>query len=205
MFVSAQKPPFMTIRTKPIQRFLCSARRLTALFLCLSLLPIQGGYAESRLYAESPAAAQTGAGIPPLPAISIPKEMGVVEEYHQGENGKTMIYIQDAHDSLEAQENIAKIITHLVKNSGVKTVLEEGYEGPVPSDAFFSVFKDPQAKEKVAYFLMDKLRLGGAEYAHVNRTQDFDLIGIDSIALHKKKYRLVSKVHRGKSAYRQRS
>ncbi|MBN1687645.1 MAG: glycosyltransferase family 4 protein, partial [Candidatus Omnitrophica bacterium] len=118
--------------------------------------------------------------------MSIPDKLGTIEEFHQGTNGKTIIYIQDAHDSLEAQENIAKIINHLVEHNGVRTVFEEGYEGPVPTDEFFSIFKDPRAKEKVSYFLMDKLRLGGAEYAHVNRKGDFELIGADSIEFHKK-------------------
>ena len=33
---------------------------------------------------------------------------------------------------------------------------------------------------------MDQLRLGGAEYAHINRQEDFRLIGADSINLHLK-------------------
>jgi len=104
-----------------------------------------------------------------------------------------VVFIQDAHDSLEAQENTAKIINHLVTNYGVKTVFEEGYEGPVPTDKYFGFIKDPKIKEKVSYFLMDHLRVGGAEYAHINRTKDFNLIGADSLKLHKEnidQYRL---------------
>jgi len=66
----------------------------------------------------------------------------------------------------------------------VKTVFEEGYEGPVPTDALFDEIGDPTLREKVSYFLLDKLRLGGAEYAHINRKTDFKLIGADSNALH---------------------
>ena len=68
----------------------------------------------------------------------------------------------------------------------MKTVFEEGYEGPVPTDEYFGFIKDPKIKEKVSYFLMDKLRLGGAEYAHINRKRDFKLIGADSGSLHLK-------------------
>jgi isopentenyldiphosphate isomerase/L-amino acid N-acyltransferase YncA/SAM-dependent methyltransferase len=132
----------------------------------------------------------------------------------------SIVFIQDAHDSLEAQENIAKIIEHLVTNYGVKTVFEEGYEGPVPTDEYFGSIKDPELKRKVAYFFMDHLRIGGAEYAHINRAAkphnretangerqtirqafpvprspmgDFDLIGADSLKLHREnvdQYRL---------------
>ena len=59
------------------------------------------------------------------------------------------LYIQDVHDSLEAQENIAKLINYLVEQYGVKTVYEEGYEGPVPTDEYFGFIKDAKIKEKV--------------------------------------------------------
>lgn len=122
--------------------------------------------------------------------ISIPLDLGRIEESYLAPRSTnhdpqpTIIYIQDAHDSLEAQENIAKLIHYLVEHYGVKTVFEEGYEGPVPTDEYFGFIKDPEIKEKVSYFLMDKLRIGGAEYAHINRKKDFRLIGADSIKLH---------------------
>jgi Ser/Thr protein kinase RdoA (MazF antagonist)/SAM-dependent methyltransferase len=100
------------------------------------------------------------------------------------ESRKTIIFIQDAHDSLEAQENIAKLIGKFVKEKGIKTVFEEGYEGPVPTDKFFGFIKDPKTKQKVSYFLLDKLRVGGAEYAHINRTSDFKLIGVEDLKLY---------------------
>ncbi len=154
--------------------------KITAIFLSFSLI-----LSESSLYAL------------PLPSkpltVSIPGELGTIEETFQAAcpklqasdprsrqgkfsdlqpaacSRKVVIYIQDAHDSLEAQENIAKTIQYLVKRYGVRTVYEEGYEGLVPTDDYFGFIKDPAIKEKVSYFLMDKLRIGGAEYAHINR------------------------------------
>lgn len=116
--------------------------------------------------------------------IAVPPELGKIEESFQGTSGKTILFIQDAHDSLEAQENIAKLIDRFVKEKGIKTVFEEGYEGQVPTDEFFGFIKDPKIKRKVSYFLLDKLRLGGAEYAHVNRTHDFKLIGVENLKLY---------------------
>jgi len=116
--------------------------------------------------------------------IVIPPELGKVEESFRGTTDKTVIFIQDAHDSLEAQENIAKLIDKFVKEKGIKTVFEEGYEGPVPTDKFFGFIKDPKVKQKVSYFLLDKLRVGGAEYAHINRAHDFKLIGVEDLKLY---------------------
>ncbi len=84
--------------------------------------------------------------------IKIPSEFGTIEESSLHSSNKTIIYIQDAHDSLEAQENIAKIIQHLVEHDGVKTVYEEGYEGPVPSDEYFGFIKDPRSKKRFPIF-----------------------------------------------------
>jgi len=151
-----------------------------------------------------------------LPGIQvefkIPSQLGTLEEFRPADclkkrdsetcSPKTVIYIQDAHDSLEVQENIAGLIQTLVSKYGVKTVLEEGYEGPVPTDYYFGAIQDSQVRRKVAYFLMDKLRLGGAEYAHITRfdsassrspsvgrkkdeRSDFKLIGADSLKLHR--------------------
>ncbi len=155
--------------------------------------------------------------------IAVPPELGTIDEVYRTprpDSRKTIVFIQDAHDSLEAQENISKIINRMVANCGVRTVFEEGYEGPVPTDQFFGFIKDPAIKEKVSYFLMDHLRVGGAEYAHINRklasgvegiadrkikdtkgltphlysrSVDFQLIGADSLKLHKEnilQYRL---------------
>lgn len=115
------------------------------------------------------------------PALKIPVEFGREEESFTGRSQKTILYIQDAHDSLEAQKNIAALVSHFTENSGIKTVFEEGYEGPVPTDQFFGFIKDIEARLKVSSFLLDKLRIGGAEYAHINRKTDFNLIGADHL------------------------
>ncbi len=176
-------------------------KKTVALFLCVSLiLSNNTGYAAVK--------SSVGAGL--VPALeghpqgvplqfNIPADLGTLEESFKGTSGKTIIYIQDAHDSLEAQENIAKLINHLVEKQGVKTVFEEGYEGPVPTDDYFDFIKDPKIKEKVSYFFLDKLRLGGAEYAHINRKKEFDLIGADN-----RKLRLENIRYYRRSAKRQK-
>jgi len=116
--------------------------------------------------------------------LSIPAAYGTLEAFHQGRNHKTVIYIQDAHDSLEAQINIAEMIRFLVEKQNVTTVLEEGFEGPVPTDQYFGGMTDDGIKEKTAWLLMDRLRIGGAEYAHITRKKDFKLVGADDVRLH---------------------
>ncbi|MFZ5802500.1 MAG: SAM-dependent methyltransferase [Candidatus Omnitrophota bacterium] len=114
----------------------------------------------------------------------IPDAFGTITDRYRGNSGKTVFFIQDAHDSFEAQQNIASILSLLVSRHGVQTVYEEGYEGPVPTDRYFGTIREPELRKNIAYYLMDKLRLGGAEFAHITRTKDFKLIGVDKIRLH---------------------
>jgi len=145
-------------------RFNAAAR----VFLCLSFL-----------FPASASALE-----PPVRKVTVPETLGTVDETFTGSTGKTVIYIQDAHDSLEAQQNIARLIGVLTAEAGVKKVFEEGYEGPVPTDDYFGFIRGAEIRRKVSFFLLDTLRLSGAEFAHVNRTRDFELTGADSIRFH---------------------
>jgi signal transduction histidine kinase len=163
------------------------AIRVAALFVCLCLGLETPGYSAVSGNTQSSRPIRLNDSVRgQFPLIAIPESLGKVEDYYQGESGKTILYIQDAHDSLEAQEHIAGIIAYLVGHHGVKTVYEEGYEGPVPSDRYFGSIRDAEVKQKLSWFFMDRLRLGGAEYAHINRKQDFDLIGVEDLQLYEK-------------------
>lgn len=161
-----------------------SLRTLTslALIVCLLMLDVPV-YAFNPLpQAEEPQGGEPSFSSP-VP-IQIPENLGSMELFHRGSSGKTLIYIQDAHDSLQAQENISRLIHHLVETQKVKTVFEEGYEGQVPTDEFFGSIEENGIRERTAFFFMDRLRISGAEYAHITRTRDFDLIGADDEGLH---------------------
>ena len=160
-------------------------RRTTAIFVVLVFTLFDAGRYAPQSYA-SPVSIVAD---PAAASLAVPKELGTVEESFRGARNKTVVFIQDAHDSLEAQENIAKLVGHLVKEKGIKTVFEEGYEGAVPTDQFFGFMENPALKQKVSYFLLDKLRVGGAEYAHINRTRDFDLIGVENLKLYSENIR----------------
>jgi cytidylate kinase len=155
-------------------------RRVTAAVVIIVFTLFDAARYAPQGYASPPAVT-----VDPAPAfLSIPKELGLITERYEVPRTaygakteletpypvpRTVFFIQDAHDSLEAQENMAKIINLLVREKGIKTVFEEGYEGSVPTDKFFGFIKDASVKQKVSYFLLDKLRIGGAEYAHINR------------------------------------
>ncbi len=136
-----------------------------------------------------------------LSEVAIPNKIGVIEYTFKG-NSAPLFYIQDAHNSLEAQKNIAALISLLVQEYGVKTVLVEGVEGKVNLDTYFQ-FSDSNVKEKVSDYFLEHLRLSGAQYAHINRTQDFDLIGIDHFKTYKKNLSAYEKAAKNREVIQQ--
>jgi glycosyltransferase involved in cell wall biosynthesis len=168
------------------------AIKIIVFFVCVTLIPTEESRAALALSAQKIVSSDSSNS--EASEFKIPGEFGTIEESYVGTNGQTMIYIQDAHDSLDAQENIANLIDYFVKHKKVKTVFTEGYEGKMLNDEYFGFIQDSELKRRVAYFLMDQLRIGGTEFAHINRCKstkvcrkgDFDLIGADSFTLHHK-------------------
>lgn len=148
--------------------------KAAAIFLSVSLLMTEGA-----LFAQTSAPQASG--------VPIPARFGTVEESYFPEkvsaDTPTIIYIQDAHDSLEAQLNIANIIRYFTARYGIKTVFEEGYEGKVPTQDYFGFVQNPEVKKKLSYFLLDHLQISGAEYEHINR-KNFNLIGAENLRLY---------------------
>ncbi|MFZ5801692.1 MAG: HEAT repeat domain-containing protein [Candidatus Omnitrophota bacterium] len=158
-------------RAKVVRGFRPSVRfpfqKTIAAFVLLTFTALDpSGYASQAL-----SGSRTSAQPPASENRLLPEALGTLDEYAEGTSGKTVYFIQDAHDSLEAQEHIAGLIDHLVREKGIRTVFEEGYQGPVPTEKFFGFIKDPVLRERVSYYLLDKLRIGGAEYAHINRNK----------------------------------
>ncbi len=104
----------------------------------------------------------------PGSGLKIHSNLGNVDESFEGTNGKHITFILDAHDSLDAQKNIVRIIQQAT-NSGIKTVFEEGYEGELNTDDWFGAIEDDQILRKVSYYYLDQLKIGAAEFAHINR------------------------------------
>ena len=62
----------------------------------------------------------------PLSSLSVPEELGKVQERFSGKSARTVIQIQDVHAHLAAQQNIAAILERLRTVFGIKTSALEG-------------------------------------------------------------------------------
>ncbi|MDP3919212.1 MAG: hypothetical protein Q8R76_00170 [Candidatus Omnitrophota bacterium] len=165
-------------------RIFSKTKRLTSLVIAIfftTFTVLQN--APKIAQAATPAQPAPSSLVSSLPSFTVPTELGHIDSFYNSGNPRTVFYIQDAHTSLEAQKNIAQIIDRLVDQQGVRRVFEEGYQGAVPSDEYFPI-PDKKLKQETSYFFLDHLRLSAAEYAHINRKQDFALIGTDNLKLY---------------------
>lgn len=153
--------------------------------LALALLVLSGQTVSA---ASAPLQASSVRSDIQTPAIA--PELGTIEESWSGTSKKTVLFIQDAHESIEAQRNISRLLLDLVDRGIIRTVYEEGYEGAVPADPYFAFLGDARLRRKISDFLLQRLWIGGAEYAYINRNtadgrpRDFRLIGADNVRLH---------------------
>lgn len=123
-------------------------------------------------------------GQDPDPAhISVLLEsIATVEDSYRGSDGKTVIYIQDAHAFSEAQLHIADIISAVSKKSYVDFVGIEGAAGDVSITPFRN-FPVADARDYVALEYLKKGLFSGSEYLSMSANREIPLIGMEDQTL----------------------
>ena len=96
--------------------------------------------------------------------IEIPEKIGSVEDRQISvePTATTILHIQDAHASLEAQHNIQAILSHLQKNYGTDLVFLEGAVGELRTERL-KFFKDERLNDKAAELFARRALIGGTE------------------------------------------
>ena len=99
--------------------------------------------------------------------IGVAIDTGTIKSKYQGDTGKVVVHIQDAHCNYEAQSNINKMLEQLSRELGIDMVSVEGAEGIVDT-AWFRAFPDSEIRKEVATYFMKKGEITGAEYFSIN-------------------------------------
>ena len=68
-----------------------------------------------------------------------PLSIGEVKDSFQGENGKTIIHIQDAHCNYSAQQYIYEIISHFSNEYNIELLCLEGGSGAYDLSVFTDI------------------------------------------------------------------
>ncbi|GEM_PF-3803064 len=110
--------------------------------------------------------------------ISIPSEIGSIQEIFRGRGNSTVVHIQDAHGSISAQGNIAKLVKYLHENYGISLLTVEGAAGEVDLKGVRD-FPDAAVREKVARRYLQSFDLTGDEYYLISENPSITMYGVE--------------------------
>ncbi len=121
----------------------------------------------------------------PLSSLSVPEELGKVQERFSGKSARTVIQIQDVHAHLAAQQNIAAILERLRTVFGIKT---SALEGAWTSTSLPKSQMIPTSREKqlLAGTLLEDDLISGPVYTAIMSPKPVLLVGIENDALYEK-------------------
>ena len=133
---SAISAQFTSAQRKVISLFVGVAFCLTQVFI----------FPSPKSYAQVSFLARGGAGSPTrhtlasakLQEIVVPPELAFIQDQYQGDSGRFVVLIQDAHAIPAAQESIQKLIGHFQTTYGVNLVALEGAAARLDAQIFRS-------------------------------------------------------------------
>lgn len=133
-------------------------------------------------------------------SIEIPSHLGRIEESSLSKSEQPLIvYIQDAHGLVDAQNNIAGLVEYLQEAYGIHHLALEGNEGYL--DPFlFRHFPDRQILKKTMQNYLQRGELTGAEYALIDSQKEMKAFGIEDWKIYEANYQAYLKAVQNKSA-----
>lgn len=110
--------------------------------------------------------------------LAIPESLGKIEDRFTGTSKHWVVYIQDVHAHLTAQENISAILEHLNRVYGIRNV---GIEGGWEKTSLPKSWALPNSREKqmLSRGLFDEGYLSGPGYAALFSSSPMMLHGIE--------------------------
>jgi hypothetical protein len=106
-----------------------------------------------------------------LASITVPGEIGKIEDLYAGDSGQTVILIQDAHAIPDAQRNIHKLINFFRSQYGIDTIAAEGSASEMDPQIFKS-FPDQELLKKVFEKYLEAGELNGTAAAAIFSSND---------------------------------
>ncbi|MEI8176132.1 MAG: hypothetical protein WCG78_04635, partial [Candidatus Omnitrophota bacterium] len=120
-----------------------------------------------------------------LETVEIPYDIGAAQKLHKDTGNETVIHIQDAHDSFDAQGSIVKILENLASNYDLRFVAQEGSAGYVDT-SFLKTFPIDDVKKRTAEHFMGEGLMSAAEFFTICSKDDIALYGIEDEGLYGK-------------------
>lgn len=141
------------------------------------------------------------AGATGVSSISVPASMAQVEKKEQRPGAETVIHIQDAHDSLEAQKKITGILGVLAKDYDIRSVALEGSSGDI-DPLIFKSYPDASVAEAAAAELLKEGHLNAGEFFAVTTKEPVAVYGAEERTLYRENLKVFRDVLRNKETVR---
>lgn len=149
---------------------------LVLCLLCQDILFAQGGVSQLSTPVVSP-------------TVEVPQNLASSRISKSFYNQETIINIQDAHESIDAQKKIADILDTLSKKYDLSLVGLEGSSGAVDT-SLLSAFPKKEIREKAADYLLRQTKISGAEFFKiVSGNEKVELYGVEDESLYRKNLR----------------
>jgi hypothetical protein len=181
-------------------RFSVTLRALSAAlclaFLLQDLVSAQGG---SPVWAAAKENPKSSVGTDFFQSLIIPKNLGTSREKVAATSDKTIIQIQDAHDSLQAQQKITELLSVLSRDYDVRSVALEGSSGSI-NVSLFKTHPDREWAKKQAADFVKKGWLNAGEFFAATSEEPVAVYGVEKRVL----YRENLKVFRDLLLYREK-
>jgi glucosamine-6-phosphate deaminase len=113
-----------------------------------------------------------------LDTLQVPLQLGNVVDHFKGNNGKTVIHIQDAHCYYSCQKSIEGLVRYLNREYGVDLALMEGGAGDYDLSVMTNI-RDTDIRAKVADHFVREGRINGAELFAIEEPGKLTLKGLE--------------------------
>lgn len=189
-------------RRSPNQRLVPEARRRSPRLRAVAALAL------SAFLAQECALAAQLAGPAPAPgpapgSFRVDSAFAKIQETHQGRDGRFIIHLQDAHNNLSAQENLARTLEDLIARYGVTDVFVEGGTRDDSLD-HLRPLAERSVRERVARKYLVGGEINAAEYVSIATDLPVKLWGVEDGRLYRdnlERYARLSAAREGVSAY----
>ncbi|MBU1862872.1 MAG: hypothetical protein KKH94_04305 [Candidatus Omnitrophica bacterium] len=111
--------------------------------------------------------------------IQIPEEIGTVTARYKGGNDETVVIVQDAHTSAEAQKNISDIISYVTTEYEIDLINIEGAADKVDV-GFYRHYPNKKVLQNVSCQMLNKGIITGSEHAAINSEVELNVHGVEN-------------------------
>ncbi|MDP8298583.1 MAG: hypothetical protein P9L88_01565, partial [Candidatus Tantalella remota] len=115
--------------------------------------------------------------------IEVPYDVAKAGDKYYNGGSETVIQVQDAHASLDAQYSIVTLLDSLVTNYDLQLIALEGAKGYIDTSVL-KTFPNKEIRENTADFLMREGRMSAGEFFEITRDNNVRIYGVEDEELY---------------------